>query len=116
MRRLILASIFLLAWCLIASAQTVDTLQQGSTISVTNTYQQVLARSDIRRGCLLQNNGTHNMLVYFGPIANATTSNGLTLLANAANSISCWTGGGAFIKSQVSITGTAGDAYVFSEQ
>jgi len=98
-----------------ALAQQVDSTQSSSTVSVTNTFQQVLPQNDTRRGCTVQNKGSNNMFVFFGPIASATTNNSFLLLPAAGNSVSCNLPGGT-IRSQVSITGTGGDRYVFSEQ
>lgn len=117
MRRIVLsaaaAAIAVLAALTIATAQQHDTLQQGSTISVTNTFQQVLPKDENRHGCAIQNNGTHTMYVFFGPIANATTSNAFQLAAGQP--IYC----GNYqtvLTSQISITGTSGDAYVWTVQ
>ena len=88
--------------------------QTNGTISVTNTYQQALAARTTRNGCLIYNNGTHTMLVYFGAIASATTSNGLPVTAGTA--IYCSTPYGAVLTDAVNITGTAGDAFIVLNQ
>ena len=99
----------------------VTTTQTGSTIAVTNTFQQVLAPvyplgtpPVLRQGCLVQNNGSHTMYVFFGPIASATTAKSFQL--TAGQGIGCATGSGAVLQDQVSITGTSGDAYGYSAQ
>ena len=99
----------------------VTTTQAGSTIAVTNTFQQVLAPvyplgtpPVLRQGCLVQNNGSHTMYVFFGPIASATTAKSFQL--TAGQGIGCATGSGAVLQDQVSITGTSGDAYGYSAQ
>jgi hypothetical protein len=93
--------------------QRLSTTQTGGTIAVTNTYQQVLA-SSARNGCLIYNNGTHQMLVYFGLLANATLTNGFPVAAQ--NWISCSVGGVGALSDAVSITGTSGDAFVVGVQ
>jgi hypothetical protein len=107
-----------LAW-----AQQVDSVQQGSTITTGtgSTFQQVLPANNIRRGCTIQNPSTHNMNVFWGPIASAvpttaTSGNSFVLLANAANAFNCGVSPGIVIRSQISINGTSGDAYIYSEQ
>jgi hypothetical protein len=94
-----------------AYAQTV-TLRStniSGTIATTNTFQSIQAANNGRYGCAVQNNGTHTMYVFFGPIANATTSNSIELVAQ--QSVSCQTGTNLVLSDQVSITGTSGDAF-----
>lgn len=113
MKRSLLAVWFILAASSPGWAQQHDTLQQGSTISVTNTFQQVLPKDDDRHGCAIQNNGTHTMYVFFGPISNATLTNSFQLVAGQPIYCSNYP---IVLTSQVSITGTATDAYVWTVQ
>lgn len=105
-----------------ALAQQYDTVQLGGTISVTNTFQQVLPRDDTRHGCFIQNTGAALEYVYFGPIASATTANSIELSAasgtSAGGSVNCNIGPGSegVIKAQVSITGTSTNTYVYASQ
>lgn len=98
-----------------AAAQTIvlpSPLQSGnvsSTIAVTNTFQSLQAQTTVRKGCLIENNGTHLMYVFWGPVASATTSNSFILAAGL--SVSCAVGGTSTLTDQVSITGTSGDAF-----
>jgi|HubBroStandDraft_3_1064219.scaffolds.fasta_scaffold02312_6 hypothetical protein len=100
------------------------TTQNGSSTIGTggSTFQSVFAASGaqanpatlkLRAACTLQNNGTHNMQVFFGPLASATTTNSVVL--TAGQSVSCNVGG-VTLQDQVSITGTAGDAFYAAQQ
>ena len=78
----------------------------SSTITATNTFQSIWAASTAitgRTDCIIQNNGAASMFVHFGPIANATTPNSLTL---AAGGIFRCANSGVITKDQISITGT----------
>lgn len=123
MKRLLIA-LLLVGVSLPTFAQTpVVTYPYGVTsynasekITVTNTFQSVFTASGINTGrnaCMIQNNGTHNMYVYFGSIANAITPSSVTLAAGA--SIQC-NAGDVVLKDQVSITGTSGDAFFAAQQ
>ena len=93
----------------------------SGTIAVTNTFQKVFGATQgnsagapgtasTRKGCTVQNNGTHNMYVNEGtPIGGATTSN--TVLLPAGSALSC-AGGGTVLTGEIDITGTAGDSFV----
>lgn len=120
MKRLWFSLIFLIASVSYSLAQSpvitqpkpVNTGTYSSTISVTNTFQSVLAASTSttgRVGCLIQNNGSNKMYVFFGPIANATSSNSIQL--SAGQTVNCETWGGTVLKDQVSITGTSGESF-----
>lgn len=102
-------------------AQTVSQ-NSSSTITTTNTFQSVFAAVTSSRGrssCLIQNNGSHVMYVFFGPIANATTAASVALNPGTANvagdAVSC-VSGGIVLTDQVSITGTSGDAFYAAQQ
>ena len=126
----------------LASAQTpvvtqpyvqITTQNTSSTIAVTNTFQSVFAATGAlasysstspgtlgnpvvnkqRAACTLQNNGTHTMYVFFGPLASATTSSSVVL--SAGQSVQCNVGG-VTLQDQVSITGTSGDAFYAAQQ
>lgn len=90
-----------------------STTHVGSTIAVTNTFQAALAASSTRKGCMLQNNGSNTMYVFFGTISSATTSNSIKLAAG--QTVSCNVPG-VVITDAVAVTGTMGDAYVVTSQ
>jgi hypothetical protein len=99
----------------------VTTTVVSGTISVTNTFQSIFANTQTsnpgargRTSCTVQNNGTHTMFVFFGPIANATLTNSFQVGPGAA--ILCSLANGSTLQDQVSITGTATDAFVASQQ
>jgi len=75
------------------------------------TFQLLFAATQqgARRGCIIQNNGTHNMWVFWGPTSLATTSNSLVLVAGAA--AFCTNLAGTVASDAISITGTSGDAF-----
>jgi hypothetical protein len=89
------------------------TTHVGSTIAATNTFQAALAASSTRKSCMLQNNGTNAMYVFFGTIGSATTSNAIKLAAG--QTVSC-NAPGVVITDAVAVTGTMGDAYVVTSQ
>jgi hypothetical protein len=98
-----------------------NSVNASGTIAVTNTFQQVFAAANVtpggspaRLGCLVQNNGTHTMYVFFGPIASATLTNSVQLAAGG--SVSCSALSGVVAADQVSITGTSGDTYFAAQQ
>jgi hypothetical protein len=88
----------------------------SGTIAVTNTFQSVFAAPTTPTGrvaCTIQNNGTHNMWVFFGPIAKATEATSVILAAN--QTVNC-NSGNVILQDQVSITGTASDAFFAAQQ
>ena len=118
--RTLAAAAALLAAAGVSLAQVfVNSTVVATTISVTNTFQSIQAAQAVsgaapRRGCTIQNNGTHVMYVFFGPIASATTSN--TFQVAAGQSINCGAFPGIVLQDQISITGTSGDAFVATLQ
>lgn len=121
MRKLfaVVAAVALL--CSSALAQQFDTTQLAGTIGTGgSTYQVVIARDDTRHGCIFQNNGTHNMSVYFGTL---TASNTLPVGAGAltvtpGGTINCAIGPGndGVIKATLNATGTASDPFTYAWQ
>lgn len=124
MKRLGLA---LLLWALVVPSYAqnpvvttpyaVTSSNNSSTISVTNTFQSIWVANTGNRGragCTIQNNGTHNMNVFFGPITNATLNNSIVIAANGGY-VLC-VNGGIVLQDQVSITGTSGDAFFAAQQ
>lgn len=100
----------------VTQPKPVNTGTYSSAISVTNTFQSVLAASTSttgRVGCLIQNNGSNKMYVFFGPVASAITSNSVQL--NSGQTVNCESVGGAVLRDQVSITGTSGDRFYASQ-
>lgn len=112
MKRLLIGALFLLIGASFAYAQTPVVTQTSkfsnanasSTIAVTNTFQSIWSSNSFRNDCIIQNNGAASMYIYFGPIANATTPNSLSL---AANSTFRCANSGIVQSDQISITGTA---------
>ena len=90
-----------------AQQQRVTNLDASGTIASTGVYQTLQKASEDRRGCTIQNNGTHSMSVRFA---------GVTVWAVPAGSnISC-NNGDIVLTDKVEITGTAGDAFTASFQ
>lgn len=84
----------------------------SSTITVTNTFQQVFAAttpSAPRRGCTIQNNGTHNMYVEEG-VATGSATTGNSAIVTPGSPWYCGVNGLA-LYGAVQITGTSGDAF-----
>lgn len=92
----------------------------SSTITSTNTFQQVFGAvgpsvsgagvSPGRKGCTLQNNGTHNMWVTEGlSVAAATEATAVEL--SPGQSYQCETSAGIALQGQINITGTSGDTF-----
>lgn len=110
MKRLI--ALFLLLGVSFAHAQTpvftntskFTNSNYSSTISVTNTFQSVLASNLNRNDCIIQNNGAASMYLYFGALASAITNNSLVL---SSGSIFRCSNSGVVLTDQISITGTA---------
>ena len=124
MKRLIA---FIIIWALGASlafAQTpvvtqpynVTTQNYSSTIAATNTFQSIWAANTTSRGragCLIQNNGSSSMYVYFGAIASATTPHSFQL--SSGQSVRC-DNSGITLQDQVSITGTISQSFYAGQQ
>jgi hypothetical protein len=108
----------LAAWALLcvgAAAQLgVPTTVSNGTIAITNTFQQALAGNGTRKGCTIQNQGTHTMYVFPGTTAAATTA--ASLLLQSGQIFMCQSTGSSVITDPINITGTAGDAFVVYEQ
>lgn len=119
MKRFLLAVLFWVIGASFAFAQTAlavrpyaTTISNSSlTVTSTNVFQSIWNASIApigRTDCIIQNNGAANMYVYFGPIANALTTNSLTLASGSifrcANSV-------VIIHDQISITGTSGQNF-----
>jgi len=95
----------------ITKPYAVTTSNASSTIASTNVFQSIWSADTTvtgRTSCTVQNNGTHTMYVFFGPIASATTAKSVQL--SAGQSVYCSVNG-MVLKDQVSITGTIGDAF-----
>jgi hypothetical protein len=79
----------------------------NGTIAVTNTFQVLLASNGSRKGCTFQNQGTHTM--YASLSSSPTLANSLQLAPGAF--YFCAGPSNISIIDQISITGTAGDAF-----
>jgi hypothetical protein len=98
--------------------------QQGSaltstnlsgTIAVSNTFQSIQTANAARRGGTIQNNGAANMFVFFGPITNASLTNSFIIPPGQSIQLGAPSVPGA-LTDQVSITGTATQAFVANFQ
>lgn len=112
MRRLLAALFILFALTAQAPFGAFTGVTNG-TITVTNTFQSIITQNTNRRGCTIQNTGTHTMFVFFGAIGSATTSNSIQI--NGGQIVNCQVGG-IILQDAVSITGTAGDPFVVNIQ
>ena len=93
----------------------------SGTITVTNTFQKLWGAANgslapvpgataTRKGCSIENNGTHNMFVNEGTaIGSATTSNTWIVAAGALFNCNF---SGVVLTGEIDITGTGGDAFV----
>lgn len=116
MKRL-LAFLALALWSASAFAADVTTYPVTATTTVaatlsvtaTNTFQIVFAKNATRRGCTIQNNGTHNMYVTESlGIAASTLTNSAIL---AAGQVYYCSVNGAVLIGEIDITGTITDAF-----
>ena len=81
----------------------------SSTITTTSIFQSVFLANAGRSSCIIQNNSAAaKMFVFFG---SSTPTTPTSYQLAAGTSIACETVGGVVKKSQVQITGTAGDVY-----
>lgn len=97
------------ACAVLAQSIPVSSKNLSSTIAVTNTFQTIQGQTNNRIGCTIQNNGSHSMYVYLGPLANAAI--GLSLNLAAGQAMNCAIAEGYVVKDAINITGTSGDAY-----
>jgi hypothetical protein len=89
--------------------------QAGGTVTTANTFQSVMVREPRRIGGLIYNSGAANLLVFIGPIANATTGGALPLIPGATLNLATLLPG-VVITDQVSVTSaTAGNAFMFMD-
>jgi hypothetical protein len=95
------------------SGQPAVTTTTSGTISTTNVFQQLQAQTNTRRGCTIQNQGTHTMYVFFGSPGSALVSSAYQIAA--LQTIMCATGN-IILSDAIQITGTAGDAFVLTSQ
>ena len=80
----------------------------NGTISVTNTFQLLLAQNSTRRACAFQNQGAH--LMYFSIQSTPTEAGSWQVLPG--NTWKCPVGvNGVTRTDAINVTGTAGDAY-----
>lgn len=89
-----------------------------TTIALTNTYISIAAKNGNRKGCLLQNVGTHTMFVYLDntggntPPPDTTTSFQLA----AGQTLNCNVGGGGVVSDEIWLTGTVNDIAILALQ
>ena len=81
----------------------------SSTITSGGTFQKVFAANKNRRGCAIQNNGTHDMWVTIG-VATASASVNSAMTLSAGNVFHCGDGV-VVITGEVAITGTTSDSF-----
>lgn len=96
-----------------AQIKPIASVNVSGTIAVTNTFQSIIARNTNRSGCTVQNTGTNTMYVFFGPLADATAAKSVKLAAGGA--VSC-NNGPVTLTDEVSITGTATEAFFAAHQ
>lgn len=84
----------------------------GSTIATTNTFQTLFASNDRRSGCIVQNNGTHNMYLNIVSRTTATLSNSAVIIPGGTGGCALY---GTVITGEISLTGTSGDSYYASQ-
>lgn len=92
----------------------------SSTITSTNTFQQVFAAAGPsvsgagttpgRKGCTIENNGTHNMWVTEA-LSVAASTTALAVVLQPTQVYSCETVAGIALQGQINITGTSGDSF-----
>lgn len=91
-------------------------LNKSGTITVTNTFQSLFSASQARASCFIQNQGSHVMYVFSGPIALATEATSLQIGPESSGipsgGFACTNPNSSVDTDQISITGTAGDAFV----
>lgn len=85
----------------------------SGSIAVTDVFQSIQAANTNRLGCFIQNKGTHDMWVYFGPVASATEDTSAKV--PSGSTINCISGG-LIVVDQVSITGTSADLFTANFQ
>lgn len=128
MKRLLLLAALLLVPA-IALSQTAPystfTTESTGTIAVTNTAQAVFSKAGFgsaRIGCLIQNQGTAAMYVYFGDAAPAVGAAWFVIQPPQTSpviqggTISCAVGGTAVAADKVWIAGTATDTFTYAIQ
>ena len=93
----------------VATQQPVAT----ATVASTGSFQQLLASSP-RFNCTIQYTGSNTGYVYFGPIANATTTNAIQL--SNKQSVSCSNADGTVLTDAVNVSGTTGDTFLATQQ
>jgi hypothetical protein len=79
----------------------------NGTISVTSTFQSLLAQNSSRKGCTFQNQGSHTM--YFSIAVSPTMANSVQLPAFGI--FYCSGPSNIVITDAIQITGTSGDAF-----
>lgn len=101
----------------IPSAVSTKGANASGTITSTGVFQIVFKATgptQYRKGCTIQNNGTHTMYVTEGlGTASSTTSNSAQLAAGT--SYNCQFGG-MVLSGEIDITGTIGDAFYAAQE
>lgn len=89
--------------------------QTGGTIGVTNTFQiaAVINTGAVqpRSGCLIQNNGTHNMYLYFKKSGGSAASITASFIIIPGQAWNCRNASGEILQEEIDITGTSGDTF-----
>jgi len=81
----------------------------SSTITLTNTFQQLWAANTLRKGCTFQNNGLNNMWVEEGVATGSAVKTNSVVVAPGVV-YSC-TKSGVVLQGAIQVTGTSGDAF-----
>lgn len=116
MKRLFVAAL-LCGACLVgpihAQQNPLSSIVNNGTIAVTNTFATILPADSGRKGCTLQNQGTHVMYLHIGALAAATLAKALQM--QPQDKAYCQTPSGVIFEN-LNLTGTAGDAWWMSNQ
>ena len=86
----------------------------SGTVASTGVFQSIQVATASRNGCSIENTGSATEWVFFGPIASATEATSFALSPNQG--LNCNTGSGGVLTDQVSITGTATNAFTANFQ
>lgn len=99
------------------------TTMTGGTIAVTNTFQLILAAGSSltsttqpRSACVVQNNGSNNMWVYFLKTGGTAASKAASIVLQPGQFLYCQNAAGQVLQDAIYITGTSTDTYVVSVQ
>jgi hypothetical protein len=108
MKRSLIAALAFLPVAAFAQQVKYPSTNVSGTIAVTNTFQSIAGEGP-RSGCMIQNKGSNDMWVFFGPIATATRARSVRLAIGLM--VTC-NNPGATLSDQISISGTATEEFL----